>query len=77
MFKLQMFIINEGKRSCLGEILARQEFFIFFVRILQAFDICHASDDEKNIPDERELCKSGQFARNANNVDLKFKKRIK
>ena len=70
-------LIIEGKRSCLGEILAKQEFFIFFVRILQEFEITHASGDAKNIPEEKDLCKSGQFVRHPIDVDLKFTKRNK
>ena len=32
-------IMFSGKRSCLGELLARQELFLFFSGLLQQFDI--------------------------------------
>ena len=31
--------IATGKRSCLGELLARQELFLFFAGLLQQFDV--------------------------------------
>ena len=70
-----MIYFLKGKRSCLGEILVRQELFIFFVRILQAFDIRAENGDEKSIPDESDLSKPDKFPRTPIDVELKFEER--
>ena len=49
--RLESFIpFSVGKRMCVGDTLARQEFFIFFVGLLQHFTI--ATDSHNPLPSE-------------------------
>lgn len=49
--RLESFIpFSVGKRMCVGDTLARQEFFIIFVGLLQHFTI--AADPSKPLPSE-------------------------
>ena len=45
----EMFVpFGIGKRICMGESLAKNELFIFFVRILQRLEISVVKDSEPN-----------------------------
>lgn len=46
--------IVTGKRSCMGEILARQELFLFIVAIVQKFDVLPPEGQEKVYAEEVE-----------------------
>jgi cytochrome P450 len=49
-----MITFSLGKRSCLGEILARQELFIFVAGLLQHFEIL-PPDGEASVPTDMRL----------------------
>ncbi len=61
-YKFKLFS-QIGKRECLGASLARQELLIFFVRLMQFFEVRPPFDDVKNLPDEKNALSRFQWVR--------------
>ncbi len=72
MYLLFLRSLRLGKRECLGESLAKQELLIFFVRLMQAFEVRPPFDDPKNIPDEESAILPVQFLRTPILFKVKF-----
>ncbi len=62
-----------GKRECLGKSLAKQEIFIFFVRLLQNFEI---HETEEKLQDEEQIGHPRSFLRVPDPFKVVFKQRF-
>ena len=66
---------HAGKRSCLGEALARQQSFLLFAQLMQAFEVSFSEHDADAdaMPDEEDFVQPNTLIRTLRPFSLRFR----